>query len=176
MAGRVFLTLQRGRPHVGDPESHGDGGSGQGDQGRAVGAGVDGHLEDGPHAGINLVDGDQQGWIVDLDQALDAGVNGLEKRSFRGRGGSRDGDGGDVEDLEPPVPADGLRPLEYRGGVLAGAVVAAGDGDVGLLPRDGVEFLKERGEGTDLVERVGVEEGIDLLRVHGSPLSDVTCG
>ena len=57
------------------------------------------------------------GRIVDLD----AGAHGLEKRHPRGRRGSRDGDGGDVENFEPPVLADGPGQLECHGGVLSEA-------------------------------------------------------
>lgn len=109
-------------------------------------------------------------------QPFQARVNPLDHRHLRIRHPTGSRPDTQIKYLKPPLPAHPLRPAERHGGVLARAEAAAGDGDVGLLADGGAELLEERGEGLDLGEGVGVEEGVDLLRVELGPLGYVARG
>jgi hypothetical protein len=171
----MLITWQRGRLEGGHPEHLGDGVPREEDERGAVDGGVGGHAERVLDLGVDVGEGDDDAGVVHLDDAAHAGVDGLQDGHL---GARRAGERAEpqVKDLEPPVLAHHLGPLEHRRGLLAGAVPAAGDDEVGLAPRRGAEPLQQRRQRPHLAERVRVEERVHLLRVHGRPLRDVAGG
>lgn len=172
---KSFLTWQGCGSQVGHPKHLWHSRPWQKNQCSTIRVSLWSHFQSFLHIGINVSHSNHHAWVVNLDQTFHARIHCLYNWNLRIRC-PRESPHVKIKNLKPPLLANHLRPLESGCGLFTRAELAPRDRDVGLLADSRSELVKKWWEGLDFVNWVGIEECINLLRVHCSPLCDIAGG